>query len=59
MIDAPPPSPLTAQDDPTWLNPATIKAAIIGTATDGQSHLLQGRRSDIKRLEQHAVGGSA
>ena len=29
MIDAPPPSPLTAQGDPTWLNPATIKGAIL------------------------------
>ena len=29
MTDAPPPSPTTAEGDPAWLNPATIKGAIV------------------------------
>ena len=28
MTDTRRPDPLTAEDDPTWLNPATIKGAI-------------------------------
>jgi uncharacterized hydrophobic protein (TIGR00271 family) len=31
MIDAPPPSPTSVEGDPTWLNPATIKGAILIT----------------------------
>ncbi len=29
MTDAPPPSPTTAEGDPAWLNPATIKGVIV------------------------------
>lgn len=31
MIDAPPPSPTSVGSDPTWLNPATIRGAILIT----------------------------